>query len=91
MATTDIVLIAAAVGGSIGAILVVGAAVYIGLKWQPKRSQYSPGQEYDTKSDQDIIGIPGPSNVKNSAAILSDNFTSLLAPHQHTIAEIDDK
>lgn len=71
-------IIAAAVGGSIGAILVVGAALYIGLKVLPKRSKYSPGQEYDTKSDQVMIGIPGPipgpSNDKDgyTNAYLSD-------------------
>jgi hypothetical protein len=55
-------VIAAAVGGSIGAILVVGAALYVGLKVMPKRSKYSPGEENDSKSAQVMIGIPGPSN-----------------------------
>lgn len=70
-------VIAAAVGGSIGAILIIGAALYVGLKVLPKRAKkYSPGAENDSRNDQVMIGIPGPSNEGGNNPIVKDKYPS---------------
>lgn len=69
-------IIAAAVGGSIGALLLIGAALFVGLKVLPKRSKYSPGVENDSKNEQVMIGIPGPSNQNGSSSSIAKDYPS---------------